>query len=97
MAYKCTDCGEEFENECDLGVHVMYDVHMLAEDNFDSYGCEICDEVFEHESDLQIHILFGHGKCELTGKELEDYEKAINDPTFAPLIKAIDEKAREFA
>jgi DNA-directed RNA polymerase subunit RPC12/RpoP len=55
--YKCSICGEVFDNGDELAEHVR-DAH--PGQDVEDYECDICYERFETESDLTAHMSAAH-------------------------------------
>ncbi len=57
MGYKCSICGETFENGDELAEHVK-EAH--GGQDIENFECSICYERFESESDLVAHMSAAH-------------------------------------
>lgn len=89
MGYKCVECGDEFEEESDLGIHLISAFVEILDD--DRLKCELCGEIFnpENESDLEMHLMWAEGKAERTGKTESDWQAFMNDPEFDEIRRVV--------
>ena len=87
MGYKCADCEDEFEEESDLGIHVLVD---LSTECVDGWKCDICGWTCEEESDMEMHLMWAEGKAIRTGKTKKSWDEFMNNPDFDEIRKEID-------
>ncbi|MCK5611947.1 hypothetical protein KAR91_59305 [Candidatus Pacearchaeota archaeon] len=88
--FVCNDCGVEYEEESDLGIHLTSDFGEEIDD--ENCKCTLCGAEFEDWGDLEMHLMWGHKKGRMTGKDLEEHEEVINAPMFAELLTEIDKR-----
>lgn len=89
MGYKCTECGDEFEEETDLGIHLISEFVEILDD--DRLKCELCGLILDHESDMEMHLMWEEGKAERTGNTIIEWDEFMNNPEFDEIRRVIDE------
>ena len=91
MGYKCGECGDEFEDESDLGIHLISEFVEIMDD--DRLKCELCGLTLdpENESDMEMHLMWGENKAIRTGNTKKEWESFMNNPEFDEIRKCIDE------
>lgn len=88
--FVCNECNEEFEEECDLGIHLTA---VFGEDIANNQcKCTLCGAIFDDWGDLEMHIMWTENKGRMTGDTLKEYENAINAPEFRDLVAEMDKR-----
>ena len=94
MGYKCTECGDEFEEETDLGIHLISEFVEILDD--DRLKCELCGLILnpENASDMEMHLMWEEGKAERTDNTKIEWEAFLNNPEFDEIRKVIDKNTQ---
>ncbi len=74
--FKCLQCDEEYEDEADLYMHLIFTEGNGIEKN-KKFVCNLCDKTYDDENDLGIHIAFRHKLGEDKDTTEEEVEKVV--------------------
>jgi len=88
--FVCNECGAEFEDEGDLGIHLTHEEEYGEELDDGKCKCTLCGAEFEDWGDLDMHLMRGEKKGRLTGDDLKRYNEAINSDDFKELREEMD-------
>lgn len=88
--FVCNDCGEEFEFEDDLGIHLSSDFgEEIANDRC---RCTKCGEEFDAWGDLYMHLIWGEKLGSLSGIDKKEFDEFMNNPDFDEIRAEIDNR-----
>ena len=87
--FVCTECGDEFKIDSDLGIHLTHEEGFGEEIDNNRCKCTLCNAEFNHWDDLDMHLMYGHQKCKITGTDLAEHEEVLNNPEFTELLAEI--------
>ena len=86
--FVCNGCGEEFEVEDDLGIHLSSDFgEELANDKC---KCTLCDKEYDDWGDLYMHLIYTEKLGRISGTDKKEYEEWMQNPEFDDIRAAID-------
>ena len=86
--FVCNDCGDEFEYESDLGIHLSNDFSEEIGD--DRCKCTLCDAEFDDWGDLYMHLIYSENLGRLTESDKKEFDDWMKNPEFDEIRAAID-------
>ena len=86
--FVCNNCGDEFEEESDLGIHLSSTFGEEIDNN--RCKCTLCDKEFDDWGDLETHLIYGEKLGHLEGKDKEEFDAWIQNPDFDDIRAVID-------
>lgn len=92
MPFKCNECEEEFDDENELGFHLI-SIHKLCKKlKSGDFKCNYCPKNFNNYGDMGMHLMWGHKFGSLTGDDLKHHEAFLKDPVFQGIINEINKR-----